>query len=63
MSTKLIMTLEKEIIETAKTYAESHKRSLSKLLEDYLRSIIEQDDQSETKIPLTPIVKSLIGSG
>ncbi|MEM6737672.1 MAG: DUF6364 family protein [Bacteroidota bacterium] len=45
MNTKLILTLEKEIIEIAKAYAKSHTRSLSKLIEDYLRSIIEHDDQ------------------
>jgi len=62
MSTKLTLTLEKDIIERAKAYAKSHKRSLSNLIEDYLKSIIEQNEVSRTEITLTPIVKSLKGS-
>lgn len=62
MSTKLTLTLEKEIIEKAKAYAKSHKRSLSNLIEDYLKSILEQNDKLSTEIALTPIVKSLKGS-
>lgn len=62
MSTKLTLTIEKEIIERAKAYAKSHKRSLSNLIEDYLKSILEQNENPQTEIPLTPIVKSLKGS-
>lgn len=62
MSTKLTLTLEKEIIERAKAYAKAHKRSLSNLIEDYLKSIIEESEKSQSQITLTPIVKSLKGS-
>jgi hypothetical protein len=60
MSTKLTLTLEKEIIEQSKQYAQAHNRSLSNLIEDYLRTIIETDKGNE--IELTPLVKSLKGS-
>ena len=62
MSTKLTLTLEKEVIDRAKAYAKSQKRSLSNLIEDYLKSITGQNDMPQTAITLTPIVKSLKGS-
>lgn len=60
MPTKLTLTLEKEIIEQAKAYAQAHNRSLSNLIEEFLRTIIKADQ--ETGIELTPLVKSLKGS-
>ncbi|TDB64123.1 DUF6364 family protein [Arundinibacter roseus] len=60
MSTKLTLTLEKEVIEKAKEYAHEQKRSLSNLIEEYLRSITEGKEAKD--IELTPLVKSLKGS-
>ncbi|MEM6801078.1 MAG: DUF6364 family protein [Bacteroidota bacterium] len=62
MSTKLTLTLDKDIIEKAKAYAKLHERSLSNLIEDYLRAIVNQKAEATGEIPLTPIVKSLKGS-
>lgn len=53
MPTKLTLTLEKEIIEQAKAYAQAHNRSLSNLIEEFLRTIIKADQ--ETGIELTPL--------
>jgi predicted CopG family antitoxin len=60
MNTKLTLTIEQEVIEKAKKYAVSKGRSLSDIIENYLK-VITNDDQSDD-IQLTPIVKSLKGS-
>ncbi|MGH2643170.1 MAG: DUF6364 family protein, partial [Chitinophagaceae bacterium] len=41
MVTKLTLTVDGNVIEAAKEYAHQSNRSLSKIVEDYLRSIIE----------------------
>ena len=60
MNTKLTLTIEQTIIVKAKKYANNRGRSLSDIIENYLK-VITKDDNSE-KIELTPIVKSLKGS-
>lgn len=60
MNTKLTLTIEQSVIENAKRYASSKGRSLSGLVETYLKAITKVEDNSETE--LTPIVKSLIGT-
>ena len=57
--TKLTLNLEKDIIECAKVYAENHKRSLSKLVEDYFRKLLSEQPQEEKKY--SPLVKELSG--
>jgi len=58
MNTKLTLNLNKEIIEEAKTYAKSHRVSLSKLIENYLSSITRQ---SKNQSSVSPLVESLTG--
>lgn len=60
MITKLTLTIEKSVIEKAKKYAKQKERSLSDLIENYLKAIT--DEQRDEEIELTPIVKSLKGS-
>lgn len=60
MNTKLTLTIEQTIIEKAKKYAKGEGRSLSDIIENYLKAVIK-DDNIES-IDLTPIVKSLKGS-
>lgn len=60
MDTKLTLTIEQTIIEKAKKYAKGEGRSLSDIIENYLKAVIK-DDNIES-IDLTPIVKSLKGS-
>lgn len=60
MNTKLTLTIEQSIIEKAKKYANSKGRSLSSIIENYLKSITNEEVVSD--IELTPIVKSLKGS-
>ncbi len=60
MNTKLTLTIEQSIIEKAKKYANNKGRSLSSIIENYLKIITNEEVVSDIK--LTPIVKSLKGS-
>ncbi len=60
MNTKLTLTIEQTIIEKAKKYANSKGRSLSDIVENYLKAITKEDN--DERIELTPIVKSLKGT-
>jgi DNA-directed RNA polymerase beta' subunit len=57
MSTKLTLTIDDSVIEKAKKYAKNKEKSLSSIIENYLKVLVKE--QSENKIELTPIVKSL----
>ena len=59
MDTKLTLKLEDSVINRAKVYASSHRQSLSKLVENFFRSLTEKERANEEKIP--PTVKSLAG--
>lgn len=60
MNTKLTLTIGNDVIEKAKKYAKSSERSLSNLVENYLKALTKENDTS--KIELTPMVKSLKGA-
>ncbi|MFD2033525.1 DUF6364 family protein [Belliella marina] len=60
MDTKLTLRLNKDVIEKAKEYASSHQRSLSNLIESYLKALVEKDNiKSDNDIEISPFVKSL----
>jgi hypothetical protein len=59
MTTKLTLSIEKEVIEQSKRYAASQNRSLSDLIESYLRAITVAEGKS---VEITNKVKSLGGS-
>ncbi len=59
MTTKLTLTLNKKIIESAKIYAEKNKISLSKLVEFYFKSLTR--DNIHHIENLSPITKELSG--
>jgi hypothetical protein len=60
MNTKLTLTIEQSIIEKAKKYASGKGRSLSDIIENYLKIITKEEQAKE--VELTPIVKSLKGT-
>lgn len=60
MNTKLTLTIEQTIIEKAKKYANGKGRSLSNIVENYLKAITKEDYKES--IELTPVVRSLKGS-
>jgi hypothetical protein len=60
MDTKLTLKLDKYVIDRAKEYAASQKRSLSGMIESYLKTLISKDKaQSGSEIDISPFVKSL----
>ena len=59
MQTKLTLTIEQSIIEQAKLYAKEKGRSLSDLIENYLKIVLD-DNQKEVK--LSPSIKKLKGA-
>ena len=59
MQTKLTLTIEQSIIEQAKLYAKDKGRSLSELIENYLKVVLE-DNQQKVKLSLS--IKKLKGS-
>ena len=60
MNTKLTLTIERSIIEKAKKYARKRERSLSDLVENYLKALTAEETANEDE--LTPTVKALRGS-
>ena len=58
MSTKLTLTVEKSVIERAKSYAKSTGRSLSELVESYLEMITQDGDEEQ----LSPKLKKIVGA-
>lgn len=58
MESKITIRLRNSVIQGAKQYAHSHKTSLSRIIENYLESITNvNQDQTE----ITPLVESLSG--
>lgn len=60
MNTKLTLTIDRSLIQKSKKYAKGKGRSLSDIVENYLKAITKEDLKDSTD--LTPIVKSLQGS-
>jgi len=58
MDKKLTLSLNERVIEGAKLYAQNHQISLSKLIESYLSSLIQNEPED---IGITPLVESLSG--
>lgn len=61
MDIKLTVKLNKDVIESAKNYAASQKRSLSRIIESYLKSLTSQSDitTDDDEIQISPYVKSM----
>ncbi len=59
MTTKLTLTIEQEVIKSAKRYAQKKGRSLSDLVENYLKTLSGNDN---SRSEFSPRVKRLVGS-
>ncbi|MCF6212924.1 MAG: DUF6364 family protein [Flavobacteriaceae bacterium] len=59
MDSKLTLKLKNNIIEKAKLYAKKQNTSLSRLIENYLKTVTVTDEKEGIKI--TPLVLSLTG--
>lgn len=54
--------MEKSVIEKAKQYAQKKERSLSDLIENYLKALTNNESDKIVEDELSPTVKSLRGS-
>jgi formiminotetrahydrofolate cyclodeaminase len=59
MTTKLTLTVEKTVIEKAKSYAKQTGRSLSELIEKYLESITSNEKNDNE---LSPKLRKIVGA-
>lgn len=59
MTTKLTLTIEENVIKTAKSFAKQKGSSLSELIENYLKTLTLTDESAEV---LTPRVQRLVGA-
>jgi hypothetical protein len=60
MDAKLTLKLNKLVIDKAKEYAASHNRSLSRIIESYLKSLaIQKESTGNEEIQISPFVKSM----
>lgn len=60
MNKKLTLTIDQSVIERAKKYARQKERSLSDLIENYLKALTTEEISKQDE--LSPTVKSLKGS-
>jgi hypothetical protein len=60
MTTKVTLTIEADIIESAKKYAAKSGQSLSKIVEGYFKSLSVNKDESKNKY--SPAIRELLGS-
>ena len=60
MNTKLTLTIDDKVIDSAKKYAREKGKSLSDIVENYLKSIILKEDKEDTSI--SPKILKLMGS-
>lgn len=64
MNAKLTLSVNQEVIEQAKAYAKAKGTSLSKLFENYLKTIAGNRNVKETEeVEISPFVKSLAVPG
>ncbi len=60
MTNKLTLTMEDKVIDSAKKYTREKGKSLSGIVENYLKSITVKEDKEDTG--LSPKVLKLMGS-
>lgn len=61
MQSKLTLSIKSEIIDHAKEYAKKHGRSLSSIVEEYLKSL-EPKKYTINETQFDPLVEELAGS-
>jgi hypothetical protein len=59
MDTKLTLNIDKDVASKAKVYAKSKGRSLSDLIENYLKLLVKNSSVEDSEY--SPRVKSLLG--
>lgn len=61
MNTKLTLSIDKTIISRAKTYARQKNKSLSRIVQDYLKSISEMETNEIIMDSMPPVTSALSG--
>ena len=61
MNTKLTLSIEEDVISDAKEYAKKQGRSLSNIVEEYLKSLSKKRKKKESS-KFHPLVEELSGS-
>ena len=59
MQAKLTLSLDRDVIEHAKEFSRSHRKSLSKMVENYLRLVVGRQDTSDD---IDSVVAGLMGA-
>lgn len=63
MLTKLTLTIDQEVVEQAKEYAQKKNRSVSRIVEEYLKNITMNNDSftsfSDLKAPITDSISGM----
>lgn len=59
METKLTLKLDKAVIQSVKKYAQNNNKSLSKLVEQYFRKLVSENEE---KSRYSPLVEELSGA-
>lgn len=60
MDAKLKLKIDKDVIDKAEIYASSHKISLSRMIESYLKSVIDRESaELKNEIRISSFVKSI----
>lgn len=60
MNAKLTLSLDRDIIDQAKDFSRSHHKSLSKLIEGYLRQVLHGDTAEKQTTPLVAKLSGVI---
>jgi hypothetical protein len=60
MNAKLTLSLDRDIIEQAKGFSRSHHKSLSKLIEGYLRQVVNMEEATKQATPLVARLSGVI---
>ena len=63
MNAKLTLTLDKELIEGVKEYAKSSNLTISKIVERYFKSLLDEKQNQEKDFPSTVDVSGLMPTG
>jgi hypothetical protein len=60
VETKLTLKLDQKVIKSVKLYAESNNRTLSRLVEDYFRKLVEENEPPKKYSPLVEELSGVI---
>ncbi|MGO4876702.1 DUF6364 family protein [Pedobacter sp. AJM] len=62
MNTKLTLTIDESVIKRAKAYAQEQGRSLSAVVENYLKAVTTREEIKPVEEELSPLLKSLLAN-